>query len=318
MSKLPEVMCAGLRLPVIAAPMFRVSGPELVLAACQAGVIGGLPAHNAADSSELEAWIEHIYGVFEGQPGAAPLAVNMPTARFGGARFEPDLRLLERYKVPVVITAIGDPTEVVQAVHSWGGVVLHDATTVAHAEKAIEAGVDGINVICGGAGGHAGVLNPFAFLPQVRRFFDGIICLAGSMSNGRSILAAQMLGADLVYMGTRFIATRESMAVDAYKALLVSEGSSDVIYTDRVAGLLGNFLRSSITRAGLDPDNLPQPLGPRQANLPDGIRPWRQIWSAGHGIGLIDDVPAVAELVERLKSEYAAARGAATDLLGSL
>lgn len=317
MSRLPESMRKGLQLPVIAAPMFRVTGPDLVLAACQSGVIGGLPALNAASSDELEAWLDRLYTAFDQQPGAAPLAVNIPTAKFGGARFETDIKLLERYKVPVLITAIGDPTEVVEAAHAWGGVVMHDATTVAHAEKAAEAGVDGINVICGGAGGHAGVLNPFAFLPQIRRFFDGVVCLAGAMSNGQSILAAQMLGADLVYMGTRFIATRESLAPDDYKALLVSEGSSDVMYTDRIAGLLGNFMRSSIARTGLDPDNLPEPLAPRRANLPDGIRPWKDIWSAGHGIGLIDDVPSVAELVARLKNEYDAARGAATDLLGN-
>lgn len=317
MSNLPESMRAGLRLPVIAAPMFRVTGPDLVLAACQSGIIGGLPALNAADSNELEAWLDRLYSAFDQQPGAAPLAVNIPTAKFGGARFETDIKLLERYKVPVVITAIGDPSEVVQAAHSWGGVVLHDATTVAHAEKAAEAGVDGINVICGGAGGHAGVLNPFAFLPQVRSFFKGVICLAGSMSTGRSVFAAQALGADLVYMGTRFIATRESLAPDAYKALLVSEGSSDVMYTDRVAGLLGNFMRSSIARSGLDPDNLPELLGPRRANLPDGIRPWKDIWSAGHGIGLINDVPAVVDLVARLQSEYADACADATNLMGN-
>ncbi|MFT3754440.1 MAG: nitronate monooxygenase [Pseudoxanthomonas sp.] len=309
-NRLPECMRAGLKLPLIAAPMFRVSGPDLALAACRAGVIGALPVLNSADSGEFEAWLDRIHDDFDKTPGAAPLAVNMPTAKFGGARYATDIKLLERYKVPVVITAIGDPTEVVQAAHAWGGVVLHDATTVAHAEKAAEVGVDGINVICGGAGGHAGVINPFAFLPQVRKFFDGIVCLAGSMSNGRSILAAQMLGADIVYMGTRFIATQESLAADEYKALLVSQGSNDVMYTDRIAGMLGNFLRSSMQRVGLDPDNLPEPLGPRQANLPDGIRPWRQIWSAGHGIGLIDDVPRVAELVQRLQDEYAQARAA--------
>lgn len=292
-----------LSLPVIAAPMFLVSGPELVIAACRAGIIGGLPALNARSSEQFAEWMAEIDETLAAA-AAAPLAVNMPTPRFGGKRYSVDLQILQRYQTPLVITAIGDPSEVVEAVHSWGGRVFHDATTIAHARKAASAGVDGINLIAGGAGGHAGVLNPFAFVPQVREFFGGLICLAGAISTGRSIRAAQVLGADLVYMGTRFIATRESLADPDYKQLLVSEGSEDIQYTPAIAGMSGNFMRSSMRRAGLDPDHLPAPLASHRPDLPAGVKPWKNIWSAGQGIGLIDDLPAVAELVARLKSEY--------------
>ncbi|MFP5305518.1 MAG: NAD(P)H-dependent flavin oxidoreductase, partial [Gammaproteobacteria bacterium] len=303
---LPDVLRARLRLPLIAAPMFLVSGPELVIAACRAGIVGALPALNARTSEQFAEWMEEIHAALVDSPRAGMLAVNLPTPKFGGKRYAPDLAIAERYRVPIVITAIGDPTEVVQAVHAWGGVVLHDATTIAHAHKAAAAGVDGINLICGGAGGHAGVLNPFAFVPQVRRFFGGIVCLAGALSDGRSIRAAQALGADLVYMGTRFIATRESRAHDDYKRLLVSEDSGDILYTAAIAGMPGSFMRSSMRRAGLDPDRLPPPDGHRP-QLPDGIKPWKDVWSAGQGIGLIDDIPPVAELVARLAAEYDAA-----------
>lgn len=293
-----------LSLPVIAAPMFLVTGPELVIAACKAGVIGALPALNARTSEDFAVWLEQVHLELADIPDAAPLAVNVGTAKFGGKRWPSDMALLEKYQVPIVITAIGDPTEVVEIVHGYGGKVFHDATTIAHAEKAAEASVDGINIICGGAGGHAGILNPFAFLPQVRKFFDGVLCLAGSMSDGRSIRAAQSIGADLVYMGTRFIATQESRAPAEYKQMLVTEKSADVLYTDSVAGMLGNFMKASMTRAGLDAENPPPPKAPHTPDLPAGIKPWRDIWSAGHGVGLIDDIPSVADLVARLKSEY--------------
>lgn len=305
---LPEILKGRLRLPVIAAPMFLVSGPELATAACKAGVIGALPVHNARSPELLGEWMAQVYADLAQHPHAAPLAVNVPTPQFGGKRWQADMDLMRQYKVPVVITAIGDPTEVVQEVHQWGGIVLHDATTLAHAEKAARAGVDGINVICGGAGGHAGLLNPFAFLPQVRHFFDGLLCLAGGMSNGASILAAQALGADLVYMGTRFIATQESLASAAYKQMLVESRSNDVLYTPSIAGMPGNFLKPAMKAAGMDPDNLPPPKGPHQGDLPDGVKAWRDIWSAGQGVGLIEDVPTVAELVSRLEAQYVAAQ----------
>ncbi len=304
---LPERLQGRLRLPLIAAPMFLVSGPELVLAACKAGIVGGLPALNARTTEEFSQWMDELHGALSASSTSGVLAVNVPTPKFGGKRYEADMAIVERYRVPIVITAIGDPTEVVQAVHRWGGIVLHDATTVAHAQKAAQAGVDGLNLICAGAGGHAGVLNPFTFVPQVRKFFDGIVCLAGALATGDAIRSAQVLGADLVYMGSRFIATQESRAADEYKSLLVSEGSADILYTAAIAGLAGNFMRSSMRRVGLDPDNLPAPLAPHRPNLPEGIKPWKNVWSAGQGIGLIDDLPSVAELVDRLESQYRAA-----------
>jgi nitronate monooxygenase len=293
-----------LSLPVIAAPMFLVTGPELVIAACKAGVIGALPALNARTPEDFAVWMEQVHAELSQIPDAGPLAVNVGTKKFGGKRWQADMDLLEKYQVPVVITAIGDPSEVVEIVHSYGGKVFHDATTLAHAQKAAEVGVDGINVICGGAGGHAGILNPFAFVPQVRSFFDGMLCLAGAISDGRSIRAAQMLGADLVYMGTRFIATQESRATREYKQMLVAEQTSGVLYTDSVAGMLGNFMKASMARAGLDPENPPPLKAPHVPDLPEGIKPWRDIWSAGQGVGLIADVPNVADLVARLKAEY--------------
>lgn len=303
---LPEAIASRLRLPVIAAPMFLVTGPELAAAACAAGIIGALPAHNARSPEAFGDWLAQVGEALANAPAAAPLAVNVATPQFGGKRWQADMELLRQHQVPLVITAIGDPTEVVQEVHRWGGIVLHDATTLAHAEKAARAGVDGINVICGGAGGHAGLLNPFAFLPQVRRVFDGLLCLAGGISDGRAIRAARALGADLVYMGTRFIATRESRAGEDYKSMMVSARSADVLYTPAIAGMPGNFLKPSMRAHGLDPDHLPAPKGAHQADLPEGVKAWRDIWSAGQGVGLIDDVPTVAELVERLAQEHAA------------
>jgi nitronate monooxygenase len=301
---LPEALRGRLKLPVIAAPMFLVSGPDMVAQACRSGVVGALPAHNAWTSEIFGEWLEKVTGELAACQDAAPLAVNISTPQFGGKRWATDMELVRRHKVPIVITAIGDPSEVVAEVHRWGGIVLHDATTLAHAEKAARVGVDGINVICGGAGGHAGLLNPFAFLPQVRRIFDGIICLAGGIANGRAIHAARALGADLVYMGTRFIATQESVASAAYKQMLVDSGSSDVIYTPSVAGMHGNFLKPSIRAAGLDPDQLPPPREKHRPDLPEGVHPWRDIWSAGHAVGLIEDIPSVEELVRRLRDEY--------------
>ncbi len=311
---LPDAIRARLRLPVIAAPMFLVSGPALAAAACRAGIVGALPVHNARSPEVFGQWLAEVTASLATTPYAAPLAANVPTPQFGGKRWTADMDLLRQYRVPVVITAIGDPTEVVQEVHGWGGIVLHDATTLAHAEKAARAGVDGINVICGGAGGHAGLLNPFAFLPQVRRFFDGIVCLAGGVSDGRSIHAALALGADLVYMGTRFIATQESMAGEAYKAMLVQSRSADVLYTPAIAGMPGNFLKPSMVAAGLDPDHLPPPRAAHQPDLPENVKAWRDVWSAGQGVGLIDDVPTVAELVERLCAQYQQATVATPDV----
>jgi nitronate monooxygenase len=293
-----------LRLPVIVAPMFLVSGPELVVAAGAAGVIAAFPSINAYTSEEFRAWLERIEGELQG----APYGVNLIVRSAGDARYEADLALIERFKPPLVITSVGQPHAVAERIHRYGGLVFHDVATMRHAIKAIEAGVDGLILLTSGAGGHTGSANPFAFVRQVREQWQGTILLAGAISDGASILAAQALGADFAYMGTRFAATRESLASQEYKALLVSESLSDVQTTDRISGMSATFLRGSITRVGLDPEKLPDRLGPFKAAIPAHIKAWRDIWSAGHGVGLIHDIPAVAELVARLETEYRAAQ----------
>jgi nitronate monooxygenase len=306
-SRLPAAIDAKLRLPLICAPMFLVSGPELVLAACRAGIVAGLPVQNARTSDEFAEWMDHNTRELAACPDAAPLAVNIVTPKFGGKRWPADMAIVEQYRPPIVITAIGDPVEVVKVVHGYGGIVLHDATTLAHARKAIESGVDGLNLVCGGAGGHAGLLNPFTFVPQVRRFFEGVICLAGALSDGRSIRAAQMLGADLVYMGTRFIATQESRAHPDYKQLIVDQRSSDIVYSPAISGIPASWMRGALQRVGLAPDALPSLKAPLTPDLPGDLRAWRDVWSAGQGIGAIDDIPSTGALVDRLAGEYAAA-----------
>jgi nitronate monooxygenase len=301
---------ARLRLPVVAAPMFLVSGPDLVIAAGQAGILGAFPAINARTTDELKQWIERI----EGAIGDAPYAVNLIVSAAGSPRFIDDLALIEAKKPPVVITSVGSPKDVVQRIHAYGGLVFHDVAAVRHAKKAIEAGVDGLILLTAGAGGHTGTANPFAFVSQVRAFWTGPILLGGAISDGRGILAARALGADLVYMGTRFAASAESLAPEAYKQLLIDETMADVVVTDRVSGLTATFLRGSIVRSGLDPDALPERLGVFQPNLPDGLKAWRDIWSGGHGVGSIADTPPVAEIVDRLAEGYEAARSAAKAL----
>ena len=303
-----------LALPVIVSPMFLVSGQELVIAACKSGIVGSFPSLNFRTSEDFEQAlikIETELADFRAaNPGAsvAPYAVNMTIRIVGSDRFKADLDALKRHRVPVVITSVGEPSPVVDVVHGYGGVVLHDVTTVRHARKAAEAGVDGLILVCAGAGGHAGATSPFALLPQVREFFDGAIVLAGAISEGRGIRAAQVLGADYVYMGTRFIATRESRAREPYKDMLVSEQTHDVVYTNAFSGMHANYLKASIVANGLDPDKLPPPKGLWQPDLPEGVKAWRDVWSAGQGVGLIKDIPTVGELVDRLKAEYDQAR----------
>lgn len=294
-----------LRLPVIVAPMFLVSGPELVIAASRAGLMGAFPAANARDPVQLRHWFETIEAGLADGPPAAPYAVNLVLApRPGGEALAS--ACIER-RPPVVITSNGDPTAMAREVQGWGGLIFHDVTTIRHAEKAAAAGVDGIIVVCAGAGGHTGLASPFALVQQVRRRFGGLIILAGAVSDGAGILAAQAMGADLVYMGTRFIATDEATAPEPYKHMVVTAGTSDVVYTDAISGLPANFMRQSIEAAGLDPACLPGRLAPQKPDLPGGLRAWRDIWSAGHGVGLIDEVLSVAGLSERLEGEYRAA-----------
>lgn len=306
---------ASVRLPVIAAPMFLVSGVDLVTASCKAGVIGCYPVANARSAEEAGQAIADIRQALEQarqqdpQAVIAPFAVNLVVHDESQPRFQQDLESALEQRVPLVITSVGNPRNVVARVHERGGLVFHDVASIKHARKAIEAGVDGLILLTGGAGGHTGTLNPFAFVAQVRRFWDGAIALAGGISDGRSIHAAEVLGADYAYMGTRFSATEESLAPPAYKDLLVSQQSADVMVTDRISGLDATFMRGSIAAAGLDPDHLPPRLGLFQPDLPEHLKAWRDIWSAGQGVGAIDDVPSVAVLVERLRKEYELAIG---------
>lgn len=303
-----------LTLPAICAPMFLVSGPELVAAACKAGVVGTLPRQNAKGIAMFEAWLRNIRAeldVYAGEhPDAriGPLAVNLATA------FDPDdlkanLALCEQYGVEIIISATGNPTALAQRVHDWGGVIFHDVTTLRFAEKAIAAGVDGLTCIGAGGGGHSGTISHLVLIPKIRSIFDGVIVLAGAVSNGAAIRAAEILGADLSYLGTRFIATEESRADAEYKAMLLRGSSSDLMYTPDIAGVAANWMTESMVAAGLDPANLPKPVrdGMSHAHLPEGVKPWKNLWSAGQGIDLIEDIPSVSDLVVRLRREYVAA-----------
>jgi nitronate monooxygenase len=300
-------------LPAVCAPMTMVSGPALVRAACLSGIMGVLPRHNARSREDFESWLANIRHDLDAcakeRPDATigPLAVNI-IARQSVEDTRADLEVCARYGVEVIISALGNPAELSRIVHDWGGKIFHDVTSLRFAAKAIAGGVDGLTCIGSGGGGHSGTLNALAFIPRVREMWDGTILLAGSVSTGAAIRAAEVLGADLAYLGTRFIATRESLAPEEYKALLVSTGSDDLIYTERVSGVPANWLKSSLRRVALDPDNLPLPIADRRyEHLPADVRPWRQIWSAGQGIDLIHDIPSVAELVVRLRREYVAA-----------
>ncbi len=304
---LPKSFEGRLSLPAVAAPMFLVSGPEIVIAACRAGVIGAFPALNQRTSEGFDHWLAEIGGALS--EADAPYGVNLIVHKTN-PRVAPDLEICVQHKVPLLITSLGAVADLVDTVHGYGGVVFHDVTTVRHAQKAAEAGCDGLILVCAGAGGHAGTLSPFALLPEIRQFFDGTILLAGCLSDGRAIAAAQMLGADLAYFGTRFIATAESQAVDGFKQMIVDSAAKDIIHTPAISGIPGSFLRPSIEAAGFDPDYLPE-KGASQAEFGDNMqeerKAWRDVWSAGQGVGQIDDVPKVAELVDRLKREYDAA-----------
>jgi len=293
-----------LKIPVIAAPMFLASGPEMVIACCRAGVVGSFPVSNARTPEQLEDWFDQIEAGLKDCPEAAPYGVNLVIGHAATALEEVTIRR----QPPLVITSIGDPRELAAVVHGWGGAIFHDVTTVRHAEKAAAAGVDGIILVCAGAGGHAGAASPFSLTPQVRARFGGVIVLAGAITDGRAILAARALGADLVYMGTRFLVTEESRARPAYKTMVVDALSQDIIYTPSVTGIPASFIRQSLAAVGLDPAALPPPLGLHKPNLGVEAKPWRDIWSAGQGAGLIEDIPTVEALVERLAAEYEAAK----------
>ena len=306
---LPEALRGRLALPAVAAPMFLVSGPDLVVEACRAGVIGTFPALNQRTSEGYAAWLEEIEGKLSDRGGdeqVAPYGVNLIVHRTN-TRVAADLELTVKHRVPLVITSLGANAEVVDAVHSYGGLVFHDVINIRHAEKAGEAGVDGLIAVCAGAGGHAGMLSPFAVVSEIRTMFSGTILLSGAITTGAQVAAALMLGADLAYIGTRFIATTESLASDAFKQMIVQGRAADIVYTPAISGVHGNFMRQSLVEAGLDPDNLPPKPEMNMSREGREKRAWKHVWSAGQGVGSVHDVPTTAALCMRLRQEYEAA-----------
>lgn len=312
---LPAALQGKLELPVIASPMFIVSGPELVVAQCCAGIVGSFPALNARPQEELEPWIvrikQELAAFQEAHPDrkVAPFAVNQ-IVHHSNVRLEHDMEVCVRQQVPVIITSLRAPDIVVRQAHSYGGIVLHDVTNVRHGEKALEAGVDGLILVCAGAGGHAGTLSPFALVNEIRRFYDGPLVLSGSITNGSAILAAQVMGCDLAYIGTRFIATEEANAAEEYKQMILEASATDIVYTPFFSGVPANYLRPSIIKADLDPDKLPDadPSKMNYATRHDKPKAWKEIWGAGQGVGSINDKLPVAQLVERMKQEYQQAK----------
>jgi nitronate monooxygenase len=302
-----------LRLPVIGSPLFIVSHPQLVIAQCQAGIVGSMPALNARPASQLDEWLAEItetlaaYDRAHPDAPSAPFAINQIVHK-SNDRLEHDMQVCARYKVPIVITSLGARTDVNDAVHAWGGVVLHDIINNAFAHKAVEKGADGLIAVAAGAGGHAGVKSPFALIQEIRQWFDGPLALSGSIATGDAVLAAQAMGADLAYIGSAFIATEEARASAAYKQCIVDSNSDDIVYSNLFTGVHGNYLKPSIRAAGMDPDHLPE-SDPTQMNFGgDAKKAWKDIWGCGQGIGAVNAVLPTAELVARLGREYAAAR----------
>lgn len=302
----------NISMPVIGAPLFLVSGPDLVIAQCKAGVIGAFPALNARPQHVLDEWLTRIntelaeYKELNPDAKVAPFAVNQ-ICHGSNDRLMQDMETCVKHKVPIIITSLRPPSEIVEAAHSYGGLVYHDVISVRHAQKAAEQGVDGLILVCAGAGGHAGTLSPFALLREVKEWFDGTIILSGSIGDGHAVASAVALGADFAYMGTRFIATQEANAEPEYKKMLEESAASDIVYSSLFTGVLGNYLKPSITNAGLDPDNLPD-ADKSSMNFGSGgntdSKAWKDIWGSGQGIGLIEDSPPVEELVGRLRSEF--------------
>ncbi|MBP7131625.1 MAG: nitronate monooxygenase [Aquabacterium sp.] len=315
---LPDVLkCVPF--PVIASPLFIISNPKLVIAQCQAGVVGSMPALNARPAEQLEDWLAEITETLAAwdrahpdQP-AAPFAINQIVHK-SNDRLEHDMVLCAKYKVPIVITSLGAREDVNQAVHGWGGIVMHDIINNRFAHKAIEKGADGLIAVAAGAGGHAGTTSPFALVQEIREWFDGPLALSGSIAHGRSILAAQAMGADFAYIGSAFIATEEARAAEAYKQMIVDSSSADVVYSSKFTGVHGNYLRGSIVKAGLDPENLgegdPSQMTFGSDRDAQQAKAWKDIWGSGQGIGAVKQVLPAAELVARLKVEYAEARRA--------
>jgi len=315
MSKLPPVL-ANLPLPIIGSPLFIISNPKLVIAQCKAGVVGSMPALNARPASQLEDWLAEIteelaaYNKANPDKPAAPFAINQIVHK-SNDRLEHDMEMVVKYKVPIVITSLGARTDVNDAVHSYGGVTLHDIINNKFAQKAIEKGADGIIAVAAGAGGHAGVKSPFALIHEIRQWFDGPVALSGSIATGGAVLAAQAMGADFAYIGTAFIATHEARASDEYKNAIVEGNSDDIVYSNLFTGVHGNYLAPSIRAAGMDPENLPEgDLKTMDFGGGEGSKKkaWKDIWGSGQGIGAITEVTSAAAFVEKLKREYIEAR----------
>lgn len=310
-----KLLDGKLRLPVICSPMFIVSYPTLVAAQCKAGVVGSFPALNARENGDLERWLAELKAELAEFQAAnpdklvAPFAVNQ-IVNPSNTRLQHDLEVCVRHQVPMTITSMRAPNEVVQEIHRYGGTIIHDVINFRHAMKALESGVDGLILVANGAGGHAGHINPIALVTEIRRHYDGPLALSGTISTGSGILAAQAMGADYAYMGTRFIATQEANATPEYKQGILDGAAADVVYTDFFSGVHANYLRPSIVAAGLDPDHLVRPddARPGQLVFKSQVKAWKDVWGVGQGIGAINDIPDVASLVERLETEYRAAK----------
>ena len=308
---LPEILKKNLRLPVVGSPLFIISHPPLVLAQCKAGIVGSFPALNARPEAQLDEWLaeitENLAAHDHAHPDrpAAPFAVNQIVHK-SNTRLEHDLATCVKYKVPIVITSLGAVPEVNQAVHSYGGIVLHDIIHDRHARKAIEKGADGLIAVAAGAGGHAGTLSPFALVQEIRQWFDGPLLLSGAIANGGAILAAEAMGADMAYIGSPFIATTEARATDGYKQMIVDSNAADIVYSNLFTGVHGNYLKGSIVAQGMDPNNLPE-SDPSKMDF-GSAKAWKEIWGCGQGIGAVKEIVPAGELVDRLAREYDAAR----------
>ena len=314
MSKLPRAL-QNLSIPVIGSPLFIISNPKLVIEQCKAGIVGSMPALNARPASQLDEWLHEItetlaaYNRANPDKPAAPFAINQIVHK-SNDRLEHHMEMVVKYKVPVIITSLGARTDVNEAIHSYGGVVLHDIINNAFAHKAIEKGADGLIAVAAGAGGHAGIKSPFALIQEIRQWFDGPLALSGAIANGGAVLAAQAMGADFAYIGSAFIATTEARASEDYKHAIVEGSSDDIVYSNLFTGVHGNYLKRSIRAAGLDPDNLPE-SDPSKMSFADGSskpKAWKEIWGSGQGIGAVNEVVSAAAFVARLKREYDAAR----------
>ena len=312
---LPAILSQRVRLPVMASPLFIISNPDLVIAQCKAGIVGSFPTLNARPADQLEVWLERItrelaeYDAAHPEAPSAPFAVNQIVHK-SNDRLEHDMAVCAQFKVPIVITSLGARTEINDAVHGWGGIVLHDVIDNTFAKKAIEKGADGLIAVAAGAGGHAGFQSPFALVQEIRAWFDGPLLLSGSIASGQSILGAQAMGADMAYIGSAFIATQEANAVEGYKQMIVDSTAKDIVHTNLITGVHGNYLKPSIRNAGMDPDNLEKSDPSKMDFSSNRQKPkaWKEIWGCGQGIGAVTGVPPAGELVARLAAEYERAR----------